>query len=308
MTADEFTNQEFYLDVGDGHELYVQDWGNPEAAIPVIFIHGGPGLGSSDKYKKYFNPGRQRVIFHDQRGSGRSRPYGSLEDNTTKHLVDDIKRLVEHLNINKFVLTGGSWGSCLALNYALAHPEGIKSMVLRGVFTGSQAETNWLDKGEYRGIFPDVWEAYLKRTPAAHRHNPTAYHFKQIVSGGPEAKKRSAYAYEVMEYSMMSLDDRRTPEAYDDYDPAGISIEMHYMANKCFIADEYVLKNASKLKMPVWLVQGRYDTICPPFGAYNLSRKLPNGHLLWTIAGHSGSDRANFDLVKSLLLQATEPD
>jgi proline iminopeptidase len=303
MTPDEFTICEQFLDVGDGHQLYIHDWGKKDAKTPIIFLHGGPGGSCDDGSKDYFDPTLQRVVFFDQRGCGQSKPFGELERNTTQESIEDITKIVSKLEIKEFILAGGSWGSCLALAYALANPKPVKAMALRGIFTGSQAEIDWIDKGHFKSFYPEVWQDYLDRTPKVHQTNPSKYHFKQIFGEDYEALKKSAYAYGMMESALLWLDNRFTPEDFENYNPYGARIEMYYLANSCFLPDQYILKNASKLKMPIHIIQGKYDVICPPETAYELHKNLPISQLYWTIAGHAGSDRANFDMFKSILLQ-----
>jgi len=304
MTPDEHTIQETFVEVGDGHTLYVQDWGNKHAHMPIISLHGGPGSASRDKYKNTFDPATQRVIFFDQRGCGRSLPFGSIEHNTTADLIEDIETIARHLHLEKFMLTGGSWGSCLALAYALKYPKRVHAMVLFGIFTGSQAEIDWIDKGGFRAFYPEIWEQYLQRTPKSHQHNPSAYHYPRVLGNDADAIKSSAYAYNCLEGAILGLDDRFTPDMYDDYDPTGTRIEIHYLANRCFMPDRHILQNAHKLAIPIWLVQGRYDCVCPPQTAYELHRALPNGHLAWATSGHR-SEHEVWNLLRSTLAQLT---
>jgi proline iminopeptidase len=286
MSPDEFTNSESMLDVGNGHQLYVQDWGNKDAKTPILFLHGGPGGGCNDGHKQYFDPETQRVIFHDQRGTGKSTPYGSLEHNTTDELITDINAVAEEVGIERFVINGGSWGSCLALAYGLKHPECVTGMVLRAIFTGSKFETDWLDHGEFQNFFPDVWETYLKTVPDSAKLNPTAYHYERIMGSDDAAAQQSGAAYEALEGGAMTLDDRHHPISIPDYDPAAMRIEMHYMQNLCFMPDNYILDNAQKLTMPIRLIHGRYDMVCPPITAYRLNQALPNSELSWVTSGH----------------------
>lgn len=302
MTPDEFTNQELFLDVSDGHQLYVYDWGKKGVKTPILFLHGGPGAGIHDRYKSRFNPEAQRVIFYDQRGAGKSLPKGSLINNTTEHLIADIQKLVKYLDLDQFVITGGSWGSTLALAYAIKHPKNIKAMVLGGIFTASVEETKHLDEGHYRAFFPDVWDKYKNWAPKQYRDNPSAFHYAQAFSNDPVAAKRSIYAYYEMEGSLLSLDDRPRGGSIEDFDPNDMKIEMHYLKHGCFLAENYIFNNAKKLTMPVWLVQGRYDMVCPPVTAYTLSKHIPHAELIWTVAGH-GNDRANYDVIRTILLQ-----
>ncbi len=304
MTPDEHTIAEMFVEVGDGHSLYVHEWGNAKAALPVLFIHGGPGGGCKDRHKQGFDPTRQRVIFFDQRGSGKSLPYGSLEHNTTQHLIEDIEKISKHLKLNRFVMSGGSWGVCLALAYALTYPKRVRAIVLSGIFTGSQAEIDWLDRGGFRDFFPDVWQRYLDDTPKAHHTNPSAYHYKRTLGDDEQAAKLSAYAHSNLEAGVMSLDDRFIPEKFDDFDLAATRIEMHYLANRCFLPDESILDNVHVLKMPVWLVQGRYDFVCPPKTAYELHNRLPSSELIWTVGGHR-TERENWNVMRMILLQLT---
>jgi len=305
MTPDEFTIKEQFIDVGNDHELYLYDWGNPEAKIPIVFLHGGPGVGVSDKYKQRFVPQKQRVIFFDQRSSGKSTPKGSLEHNTTDDLVDDIEKIAKHLKLNKCIITGGSWGSCLALAYALKYPTKVHALVISGIFTGSKQEIEYLDNGGFRTYFPDLWEKYVQTVPEKYRSDPSAYHYQRIFGDDAELAKHSAYAYsEFLEGPLLNLDDRYSPENFDEFDSNAMRIELHYLHNRCFLPEGYILKNAPKLKMPVWLVQGRYDMVCPPITAYGLNQKLPNSHLIWTTAGH-GNDRPNYDVMRTIYLQLT---
>jgi proline iminopeptidase len=304
MTPDEHTNQELMLGVSHGHTLYVQDWGKKDAAVPIISLHGGPGGSVTDAQRGPFDPRSQRVIFFDQRGCGKSTPYGSLEHNTTADLVADIDAVADKLGISRFIITGGSWGSCLALAYAVARPERVFAMVLRGIFTGSQKEIEWLDKGQFQTFFPDVWEQYKSFTPEPARDDPSQYHFERALGKDKATAKQSAYAYENVERALVKLDDRFVPEVYDSYDPSGIQIEIAYLKNRCFMPDRFILENASKLTMPVWLIQGRYDMVCPPITAYELSKQLPQGHLIWTISGHK-DEHETWTLIRSLLQQLT---
>lgn len=304
MTPDEHTNQEIYLDVGDGHKLYVHDWGNVKAKTPILFLHGGPGSHTKDHHKVTFDPSTQRVIFFDQRGSGKSTPTGSLEANTTKEQIGDIEKIADHLALNELTITGGSWGSCLALAYALEHPKRIKAMVLRGIFTASRREFEFIEKGGFKDFFPDVWQNLLKHTPKAHHHNPSEYHYKRILGKNEAEAKESAYYFGNTEAALLNLDDRFTPERFEDYDPAGTIVAVHYYRTLCFLPDRHILDNAHKLKMPIWLIQGRYDMVCPPITAYELNKVLPNSHLVWTTAGH-GNERPNYDVNRTILLQMT---
>jgi proline iminopeptidase len=301
MTPDQFTLEERMLDVGDKHRLYVQLWGNKDAKDTILFLHGGPGSGCSDSHKTLFDPSTHKVIFFDQRGCGKSLPYGSLVSNTTDDLVEDINTIAAAFGVKTFAITGGSWGSLLALAYAVRYPKRVTRMVLRGIFTGRKSEIEFLDKGRFKAFFPDAWETFVASVPKKFQADPGSYHLPRAIGKDSKAAKRSAYQYTLLEVSVIGLDDRHRPEDYKTFDPAPTIIECHYMANNCFLPEGYIMDQAHRLTMPVQLVQGRYDMVCPPYTAYELAQKLPNGRLYWTTAGHSGNDRANWDLVKVLL-------
>jgi len=305
MTPDEFTNQELMLDVGDGHQLYVYDWGLKTAKTPIIHFHGGPGSHLKDPMKYGFNPRKQRVIFYDQRGCGRSLPYGSLENNTMDDLVGDVQKILEHLGIAEAVFCGRSWGAAIALAAAIAHPTNVKAMVLGSVFLASQWEINWINKGQFSTHFPEVWDEFLSETPKEHHKDPSAYHYKNMLQGDAHQIFNSALAVSQMEYNIMSLDDRPKPIDPETFDPAGTRLVAHYFSQGAFMPDEHILKNAHKLTMPVWLVHGRYDMDCPPITAYKLSRALPNCQgLTWTISNHRSEHET--DMLMRVIVQQFE--
>ncbi len=189
MNTDQYTLSEHTLDVGDGHILYIQEWGSKAAGIPIIVLNGGPGGQVKDKHKAPFDPLRHRVIFFDQRGCGKSTPYGSLENNTTDKLLADITKIADLIQADTFILYGTSWGSTLALAYAVANPARVHALVIGGIFTGSQAESDWINKGQFKTFFPDVWQAYLGRTPVEHHDDPSRYHLDKVIHGTVDEQK-----------------------------------------------------------------------------------------------------------------------
>lgn len=304
MTPDENTIQEFQLNVGDGHSLYVHDWGNKDAITPIVHLHGGPGGFSKDSNKLMFDPKLQRVIFHHQRGCGQSTPKGSLENNTTDDLIEDIEKMAKKLQLKEFILTGGSWGSTLALAYAIKYPKRVHTLIVQGVFTGSLQEIKYLDGGLFRTHFPDTWDHYRATVPQEFKANPSEYHFQRILGDNVAAAAESGKIYEDLEGSVVSLDDRHPPSVSDEeYDVIPIRTEVNYMVNGCFMEDRYIVNNARKLTMPLWIIQGRYDFVAPPITAYELSQNAPNAHIIWTEAGHSRNDRQNYDILRTLLTQ-----
>jgi proline iminopeptidase len=301
MTPDEHTIHEHMLGVGDGHDLYVQEWGQRSARRTFLYLHGGPGSGCRNSAKALFDGTSDHVVFFDQRGAGKSTPAGALEQNTTGKLVDDITRVLDTLVLPQVTLVGGSWGSCLALAYALAHPERVDAMILRGLFTGTQAEIDHLEQGAFRLFYPEVWDTFTAAVPEAHRHNPAAYYHQLLAGNDPAAATEAAYAFSEMEGAVSTLDDRHTPEDPATFSLNRVRIETHYFRNHCFLQEGHIMAHARALTMPVWLVQGRYDMACAPATAYALHKQLPNSQLIFTVSGHSGSDRGNFDAVRSII-------
>lgn len=301
MTPDKYMIAEKMLEVGDGHSLYIQLWGNDKSVKNIIFLHGGPGGGCSDSHKTIFDPAKHKVAFFDQRGSGRSLPYGSLKKNTTGELVEDINKVAEAAGFKKFAIVGGSWGSTLALAYGVKYPKRLEYMIIRAVFTARQSEINFLDEGGFRPFFPEVWEEYQNSVPAKHRDNPSRYHMKRIFGKNAEEAKSSAYAYARLEHSLLTLDDRFEMDKFEEFDPKPITVECHYLVNRCFMPEGHIMSNAHKIKCPVYIVQGRYDIVCPPATAYELSKKLSDSRLILTIASHVGWERSLWDVMRTIL-------
>ncbi|HET9098522.1 MAG TPA: alpha/beta fold hydrolase [Candidatus Saccharimonadales bacterium] len=292
MTADVDTLNERHINVGNGHKIYVQDWGDSTAKTPILFLHGGPGSGCKDTDKLRFDASTNRVIFIDQRGSGNSTPTGETATNTTSDLVADIDTVLDTLAIKKVVIVGGSWGSALALAYGITNPDRVGGMVLDGILTATRAQLDWLEKGQWRTLFPEVWEELCAGVPEKYKHDPIAYHYEKVRVGNKEVKKRSVYEVIKAEAALLSLDKTYRLPPYEDFDPGPGLIELHYSMNGFFLANDYLLKNAKKLSMPIYLIQGRYDMVCTPSAAYELDQRLPNSRLIWTINGHSKAHEA----------------
>ena len=298
LSKDEHTIAEHRIKTADGyHKLYVQEWGNPDG-VPIVYLYGGPGAGCSDGHKQPYDPAKHYVIFFDQRGCGRSEPIPSLKNNDTGRLIEDINAVADKLGLKTFSLNGGSWGSTLALCYAIAHPKRVESMVLRGVFLATKAEIDYFEKGGYKQFFPEAYEFLAEDVPEAHKDNPGRYHRKQFIE---KKSAKSAYRYTEAEMDVLKLDSHYVPPEFtEDYDITYGTVITHYMNNGCFIEEGHILKNSAKLTMPIHIVHGRYDMICLPINAYSLHKALPDSTLHWTMAGHSGSDRSNYDVQSTI--------
>jgi len=272
------------LDVGDGHSLYWELSGNPDGK-PVVFLHGGPGGGSSPDHRRQFNPERYKILVFDQRGCGKSTPYASLEANSTWHLVEDIEKLrTEVAKVDKWQVFGGSWGSTLALAYAEKYPERATELVLRGIFLFDQFEIDWMYKpGGASQVYPDKFEEYLAPIPEAERGDLVEAYRKRLTGDDREAQLEAAKAWSKWEGDIVTL--LPSPETIEHFtDPehaiAIARIENHYMANHGWLEEGQLLREAGKLKgIPGVIVQGRHDTCTPPVAAWRLKQAWPEVEL-----------------------------
>ncbi|AVC43514.1 prolyl aminopeptidase [Francisella tularensis subsp. novicida] len=286
-------NQEF-LKVSDIHTIYFEECGNPNGK-PALFIHGGPGGGIQPSYRQYFNPDKYRVILVDQRGCGKSTPFAELRENTTQDLIEDFEKIRKKLNIDKWMLFGGSWGSTLGLAYAQAYPEVVTELVLRGIFLGREKELSWLYQHGASMVFPDMWEKYIEPIPVEQRKDFISAYYSILTGDGEELKQKAAIAWSVWEASTSKLFvDKKSIDRYgeDKFSLAFARIECHYFKNKLFIEEAQLLKEADKIKdIPGVIVQGRYDMVCPAVSAWDLHKVWPVAELnIVADAGHSISE------------------
>ena len=299
------------LDVGDGQLVYWEVSGNP-AGKPVVFLHGGPGGGTSPDHRRLFDPELYRIILLDQRGCGNSTPHVSQADadlttNTTWHLVADLELLREHLGVERWQVFGGSWGSTLALAYAETHHERVTELVLRGIFTLRDAELDWFYEGGASAVFPDLWEGYLEPIPVGERrHLIEAYH-RRLFDEDPAVHGPAAVAWSRWESSTITLlPQAETVARFTDphFAVAFARIENHFFTNKGWFEPEQLIRDAGKLAgVPGVIVQGRYDMCTPVFTAWDLHRAWPEAD--FTIvpdAGHAFDEPG----ILSALIDATD--
>ena len=287
------------------HEIYYEQCGNPKGK-PAIFLHGGPGGGCGSLSRRFFNPKKYRIILFDQRGCGRSKPHTCLEDNTTWHLIEDIESIREMLDIKKWLVFGGSWGSTLAIAYAQKHPKNVSQLVLRGIFMLRQKELQWFYQYGASEMYPEAWQGFLKEIPENER-DYLIEAYRKIFYGDDEEKKLSAAkAWSKWEASCSFIN--YNPDAVKDslnaeFALAFALIENHYFVNKGFLDNEnQLLENIDIIRnIPAVIIQGRYDVVCPPTTAYELHSKWPESELVIApFSGHSAFEKEiTHELIKA---------
>ena len=281
------------MDMTGGHKVYVEECGLRNG-VPVVVLHGGPGGGCSPGMRRFFDPTHYRTVLFDQRGCGRSTPHASVENNTTWDLVADIERIRESLGIERWIVFGGSWGATLALIYAQAHPDRVVSLVLRGVFTMTQTELDWFYGGGAGAFWPDQWKAFSHMVPAEERGDLIkAFHTR--LFGPDEAEQtRFARAWAGWESALAVINGgagRGGPSGA--YARAFARLENHYFINNGFLdRDGQIFDDIDLIAdVPGYIVQGRYDMVCPPITSQKLHDAWPNSELtMIPDAGHALSE------------------
>lgn len=290
-------NHTSFLKVDSGHELYYEECGNPSGK-PVVFLHGGPGGGCTEGMRRFWNPDVYRIVLFDQRGSGKSTPHASLENNTTWDLVNDIEILRAALQIDKWQVFGGSWGSTLALAYSQKHPDRVTEIVLRGIFMLRKKEIDWFYQHGASEIFPDRWQHYLEPILRSERGNLLQAYFKRLTSDDSEVRLAAAKAWSVWEGTTSTLmPNAKIADAFGEPEMALAlaRIECHYFVNNGFMDDNQLIKDIGKIRnIPAVIVQGRYDVVCPAVSAWELSRAWPEADLrIVPDAGHAAFEPGN---------------
>ena len=297
-----------YLEV-DEHKIYYEECGNPDGK-PAVFLHGGPGGGGSIKVRGFFNPDLFRIIIFDQRGCGRSHPHACLNNNTTWDLVEDIEKLKKQLEIKKWLVFGGSWGSTLSLAYAQTYPNSVSELVLRGIFMLRDKELKWFYQDGASRIFPEAWEGFLKPIKEEHRHDLMDAYYKIFTGDDDQKKMEAAVAWSKWEGSVSTLSYK--PDMISSYSESKFAlafalIENHYFINRGFLESEDQLIASESIDrirhIPAKIIQGRYDIVCPMETAWELSKNWPEAELIVApSSGHSAFEKE----ITHELIKATE--
>ena len=284
-----------WLPTGGPHEIFYEECGNPDGK-PCVILHGGPGGAINPTMRRFFNPAKWRMVLFDQRGCGKSRPNASLDDNTTWSLIDDIERLRIHLGVEKWTVFGGSWGSTLALAYAITHPHRVEALVLRGIFLLTKRELRWFYQEGASMLFPDAWERFCAPIPEAERGDMMAAYHTRLTHSDRRIQAEAAAAWSQWEGDTISI---RGPEARPskfneiDFAIAFARIECHFFVNGGFFKEDgWILNNIDKIRgIPGWIVQGRFDVVTPMESAWSLKNAWPEAdfNVVWD-AGHASTE------------------
>ena len=297
--------QQDVLSVDSLHSIYWEQSGNP-GGVPVVFLHGGPGAGSTPAHRRFFDPLFYRIIILDQRGAGRSTPLGEIHNNTTPLLISDLEQLREHLKIEKWLVFGGSWGSTLALAYGEAHPERCLGLILRGIFLCRKQEIDWFLYG-LRTLFPEAWRKFVEPLDTAERKDILAAYYQRVMHPDPAIHMPAARSWSIYEGSCSTLLPSQETVDYFAGDTVALGLarmEAHYFSHDIFLPENALLDNVHKLHpIPATIVQGRYDAVCPIISADDLHHAWPQAeYIIIDDAGHSVWETG----ILTALIKATE--
>ena len=295
------------MNVGDGHGVYLEQCGNPDG-LPVIFLHGGPGSGCNPNHRRYFDPATYRIVIFDQRGCNRSTPRGCTEKNTTADLLEDMERIRAQLQIDKWLVFGGSWGATLALLYAERFPQRVAGLVLRGTFLARQKDVHWFAREGANRVLPDYWEQFTREIPEQERDDLAAAYHKRLRAKDVNTRQKyariwSEWATRVVTYN---LTEQKQEQEQEDIQVLvdQVSIETHYAVNRYFIGENQILNEVSRIPdVPIIIIHGRRDLTCTLEASWALHRALPRSQfVIVPDAGHLAGEPAMVDA----LVRATD--
>jgi proline iminopeptidase len=293
------TYQTHQLAVSKLHTLNIEESGSP-LGIPVLFVHGGPGGGCDNQSRRFFDPKLYRIITFDQRGAGKSTPHAELKENTTPHLIEDIEKIRKYLNIDAWVLFGGSWGSTLSLLYAQAYPEKVLELILRGIFLCRAQDLHWFYQEGASRLFPDEWQHFTKQIPADKQNNFISAYYDLLTSDNEIKRMAAAKAWSGWEGACSTLKPNKTIKDHFTQPHTALAmarIECHYFVNNSFIEENQIINNMHKIAhIPGVIVHGRYDVVCPLDNAFELKNNWLEARLhIVRDAGHSAFENGNSD-------------
>jgi len=289
----------FFLSVSNRHEVYVEEYGNPKG-IPVVFLHGGPGSGCKPAHADCFNKDHYRIILFDQRGAGRSIPGGELVGNQTSNLLEDMEAIRKYLKIDQWLLFGGSWGATLALVYAQTYPDRVTGMILRGTFLARQKDLDWFFSGEgVARIFPQAWNAFSEWLPETEKNNLIEFYYSHLLSKDKKLNALATRAWFTWGDTVVTNGaiKQEIPSKVQAVVPSGLlekaRIEAHYAKHNYFLEENGIIKYIHQLPdVPVSIVHGRHDLVCPFEAAWTLHQTIPGSRLISVDSGHLASEPA----------------
>ncbi|UQB42387.1 prolyl aminopeptidase [Thiomicrospira microaerophila] len=291
-----------FIDVGDGHQIYYEQCGNPQGQ-PVLFVHGGPGGGCSPDHRRFFDPEAYQITLFDQRGAGRSRPHAELQHNTTAHLIADIEQLRQQLDVESWLLFGGSWGSTLSLVYAQSYPQHVHSLILRGIFLCRQQDIDWFYQQGASEIYPDYWQDFVAPIAENERNALVTAYYARLTGADEVARMRAAEAWSIWEGRTSNLKTQQDVVAHFAHPHHALAmarIECHYFIHNAFLANNQILEQAHKLAdIPCVIIHGRYDMVCPINQAFALHQAMPHSELI--ICSQSGHSAFEAEILNSLI-------
>ena len=308
VTNEELNDKEVEVE----HHIYVEECGNP-SGIPVLFLHGGPGSGCRPSHRCFFDPKLYHIILFDQRGCGRSRPCGSLTENTTTKILQDIEKIRHHIGISKWLIFGGSWGATLALEYAQQFSMQVSGLILRGIFLARKQDIDWVysESGAAK-LFPEAWHNLVKDLPLSQQAKPLAEIYKQLTSNNTAVSNNIFTKLQHWEESLIYW---QQPLSFEESSKNGSEkslikpsdktpsvIQLHYSMNQCFIEQKPLLENIETIRhIPTIIIHGRNDMVCPVEQAWQLKQHWPEAELsIIDMAGHVASEPKMIDaLVKA---------
>lgn len=291
------------LKVEDPYTIYFEECGTPDG-IPVLVVHGGPGAGCNPEQRRFFDPNVYRIILFDQRGCGRSVPVGSLENNSTQALLADMEAIRKELDIDKWLLFGGSWGAALSLLYAQAYPQHVLGMVLRSVLLANQADRDWFFKeGGASRIYPYYWDEFAGVLKPSERADLVQTYYDRLDNKNELIRMKAAKAWSLWHRRCATMNPLPSASAYSSGTMRLARLECHYFVNNCFIEENQILDNMKAIKdIPGIIIHGRYDMITPVDNSYKLERAWKKSELdIVRDAGHASSEPALTDaLIKAM--------
>ncbi len=292
------------------HHIYIEQCGNP-LGIPVVFLHGGPGSGCRPSHRCFFNPKLYHIILFDQRGCGRSRPYGALTQNTTAHIIQDIEFIRQHIGIKKWLVFGGSWGATLGLYYAHHFTEQVSGLILRGIFLARPQDIDWVySENGANKFFPEAWNNLIKNLPLLKQSQPLSAIYQQLTSNDIKVSDDIFNKLQHWEASLvywqetLSVEEHSIDGSKNEYDKVPSIIQLYYSMNQCFITQEPLLELIDTIRhIPTKIIHGRYDMVCPLAQAWQLKQHWPEAELsIIEMAGHV----ANEPKIINALVKATD--